>query len=232
MKATKAASGGLVLAAVLGWTWVGYQQVSLAHMREREQRVAERLNPGRDNPRPAADQPPVQPTPAPSTAPLSREERLELMRLRSQVTDLRERQRKQFGLTNELGQLQAQWATVTNLASGLLPAGWVRRKDARLAGFASPQAAFESFLWAVERRDTNALRQAVSRDTWEAVQEQLNAANDSFWREAEHLPGFLFRSASTQPDGRVRLLIDVAPGVSGPPMMMEFREGGWRLAEM
>ena len=91
---------------------------------------------------------------------------LEVLRLRSQVGQLERRKRELAAVTEESKRLQAQLSTkATNVTSGVaLPAGYIRKSEAKYAGFGSPEDSLQSFLWAIEHRDLRTLMQFPGRN--------------------------------------------------------------------
>lgn len=146
---------------------------------------------------------------------LNHEEQLELLRLRGEFARLHQRQR-------ELGPLQAEnkallarvAAAQANAKPGAvaLPPGYLKRQDARFAGFGTPEAALESLFWAVANRDTNTLLHLMPYLT-----NQVNGAEPgqfwtTFWKGAGTLPGFRILKNEPQSDSGVSLTIEMLPG--------------------
>ena len=170
--------------------------------------------------------------PRASSAPLSPAEKLELLRLRSEVTRLRQRQRDLANVQQTHTQLEAQAAARPGGAAAepALPSGYLRRTQAQMVGFGTPASALQSMLWAVEHRDTNVLLQAWSPAMGAHLRSAVASGQDVF-QDVGHIPGFLVRQQTTLPDGSVELQVEFIPGQA--PVKMQFRQqdGQWRMAQ-
>jgi len=222
-------AAAVLTAAALVFTWVVVRQSQRAEALRGTARV--RGEAGQASP-PAPAAPVESNTPAAGakSAPLTPAEKFELMKLRSQVTDLRERLRARAGISNEHAVLQARLTTATNAASGRVPPGWVRRKDARHRGFSRPQDAFETFIWAVETRNTNVLFEAVA-PTMRAHLAQAFQRGDggSPWTEFGQLPGFVIRSIRAEGEGFNVMEAEILPGLPPVPVKARLLDGAWRI---
>lgn len=164
------------------------------------------------------------------SAPLSAQERLELMDLRRRVTELSDAKRRLAGVADEHARLTIQAADAKKLSDRKFPDGWVARSLARNRGFATPQAAFETLVWAIHNRDTNVLFQALVPEIHAQVaQNQERSGLDAFWAESQRIPGFVVRSATPVGDGEQELVVEMAPGVTLPKLRAARVNGGWRL---
>ncbi len=171
---------------------------------------------------------PVSPVSGPGE-PLTAEERVQLMALRSQVTDLRARQRALAGATNGTEALRARLVAVSNYARGSLPAGFVRRTEARNLGQATPEAAVETFFWALEHREAESLIRVMpveNQPTMRRVLEEQGAV--AFFKEMPPLPGFRISGRVATSPEEVSFILETGPGKPWP--IKAFREeGAWRL---
>ena len=170
--------------------------------------------------------------PAASTgagAVLTAEERVELMQLRSRVTDLRARQRALAGLSNETVALQAKLISVSNFARGQMGPGYVRRAAARNRGQATPEAALETFLWAIEHRDVEVLFGLIPTDEAEVMRRMFAAKGaDAIFAGMPPFPGYRVTGRKEAGPDDVTLLTEFGPGK--PPPIRFTREGGiWRM---
>lgn len=159
---------------------------------------------------------------------------LELLRLRSQVGQLERRKRELAGASVEQQRLQAQ---LTNRAPAeaadvRLPPGYIRRAAARNIGQATPDAALETFMWAVHHRDLSVLMQCFDPKHREDIEKSLKQAGseDGFFKGADGLVGGLITTRETQADGSVVLKLQVNPQ-SADTENMRFRlvDGRWCL---
>lgn len=228
MNLHRAGSWGLLVVAVLGGVAVTFQHRELSSLTaEKERRLGqvaqrtEALSAG-------AIVPPANPAP-----PLNASERLELMTLRRQVTELSEVKRRAARVVDENSALRAQSASISNRLASPFPPGWVKRSEARQAGFNTPEAAFESFVWALHHRDTNILFQALVPEMHETL--ARNWASDGpegFWAVASKFPGFLIRKTSKTEEGTAKLEVEIAPGAMVPEVTAKRLNGAWRLRLM
>lgn len=166
-------------------------------------------------------------------APLSASERSELMRLRSQVTELKQRQRTLGSVSNENVQLKAKLGGVTNFLGGRMPAGYTPRKDARRLGAATPEAALETFFWAIEHRDATQLLSLFAEGQRTHMTEQFaRDQGESFFREAgQVMRGWrLAERRDTSGDDTI-FQVEVGPGVT-LPMQLTRVEGRWLIDDL
>ncbi len=170
--------------------------------------------------------------PTASVPPLTPEENLELMRLRNQVSTLRERQRALAGVSNENAALRTQLAQVDNYAAGRLPPGYIRRKDARFVGTASPDTTLESLLWSIEHRDTNRLFELFQPEAAQQLSHEIERnGSEQFFKQAGAIAGARIVSRiETGPDA-MELQVEIIPG-STDPMKLRRIDGGWRLESL
>lgn len=174
---------------------------------------------------------PTAAVPRPSApATLDEGEKLELLRLRGEITRLRERQGELARQDEENAALRGRiTGGSSNPASAGLPSGFVPRAQVPLAGYGTPHAAFQSLLWAVEHRDTNVFFRALtggSRQQMMAMAERGGA--DAFWREVGMIPGYHYVGEKSVDDETAALTIEFLPGE--PTEIIARREAGdWRL---
>ena len=176
---------------------------------------------------------PTVPPAASSLTALSEAEKLELMRLRAEVTRLRQRQRELANVRQENEALRSTFATGGTNASGArftaLP-GWVRRHEAQFLGSATPEAALQSFFWAIEHRDTNVLMQILGEDQAEHISRAIAEEPEEFWAEVAILPGYRLVASEPRSDTEVILKVEILP--TEPPQDMKVSKVGneWRLS--
>lgn len=140
---------------------------------------------------------------------------LELLRLRNQVGQLERRKRELAGAPAEQHRLQVQLANraTTNANSGRLPVGYIRRAEAQNVGRATPEAALETFMWAIEHRDVETLMQCIDPKHREDIEKSLKQAgsDDDFFKGADGLVGGLIKEREVQSDGSVVLKLQINP---------------------
>jgi hypothetical protein len=176
--------------------------------------------------------PPASTRPAPRTE-LTSAEKLEQARLRAQLTRLREQQRALAGAEEENRRLRAELARGgTNRVGGRvpLPPGYVRRSSARMQGFDTPEHALETFLWAIERQDTNSLFAAVAPSETQSLLDLLTSqGTEAFFRELAKVPGFVVLRQDDVGEDQTRLWVEYAPGTAERPWTFQRIDGQWRL---
>lgn len=181
-------------------------------------------------PRSAGQTNPV-PQPPAAARPLTESEKHELLRLRAEVTRLDARRRELASARTENERLQTAHRARnpgTSPAGTALPAGYIRRTEARFQGAATPEAALESLLWAMTQRDTNALARLMPPEWWDHARVELARNPEEFWKQSR-LPGFRVVEV-LQPDvDHAVVKLEILPGK--PPEQMKLtRVGGeWRL---
>lgn len=195
---------GLVCLAALAATMVQRRQTAALQKEQKEWEV--KVEAGRA----ATNQAASAESAAPAASGLSNDELLELMRLRSQVHQLRQRLQELGGVRRENETLRARAAEApTNQpAAGLeFPPGYIRRKDVQFAGFGTPEAALQALLWAANNRDTNVLFRAAP---WLAAEFARDPAD--FWSKAGMIPGFRLVETANRSDSDADLKVEIIPG--------------------
>ena len=156
----------------------------------------------------------------------------ELLRLRSQVTQLADRKRELTGGQVENEHLRAQLAARgTNTPSGQpLPPGYIRKSEAKWVGAKTPENTVQSFLWALQNHDLTNLLQLI---TPEAGQRLMRGAGDSPEKLFEGfgvIPGMRIINPQQMPDGSIRAEAEFMPGVPVPEKIrFQMMEGQWKL---
>lgn len=218
-------NGLLGISCVVAIAAIVNQNRQLQHLR------TEAANMRQTSPMPAPTQAPntsvVLPA-EPSESALRNEEVLELMRLRNEASQLRRRQKELTGVRAENENLRAKLASgQTNQSSNLvpLPPGYIRRRDAQMVGLDTPEAAFQSALWAIANRDTNVLFRVMDgiQSEWERAPDK-----EDFWQKANMIPGFRVTQSEPVSDNEMKLKVEFAPGME---QSMTARKMGteWKL---
>jgi hypothetical protein len=159
---------------------------------------------------------------------------LELLRLRSQVGQLERRKRELAGVSAEHRRLLIELATkpAGSQGSGALPAGYIRRAEAKNLGFNSPENALQSFLWGIEHRDLPTVMQFCGpKEAKEIAARVERDGSDAFWKEAGVVPGLHVTDRKQKDDGTVELTVQIIPNDDTAVSKMVFQqfEGQWRL---
>ncbi len=225
---------GLLSVVCLATLWgVIAQRQRLSAMQREEQRLLAQFT--------AAAQPAAASTAAdtnsnpafgrPAVAPAS----AELLRLRSEVNRLTQRRRELSGVRLENEQLRAQLASRgTNAASGSsLGPGYMRKTQARMVGYNTPEDTIQSFLWAVQNHDLTNLLQAftpVAAQQMQANVQESGRSVEEFFQGTEAFVGLGVRSRQQLPDGSMVVTLEVAPGIPPQDVRFELVNGQWKLA--
>jgi hypothetical protein len=229
-------STGLALVAVLAVVGTGRQRREMRNLRAERDRLQARVESLRAAPPEGQARPTPVTTSGPgfgsgSSTPLSAEERIRLMELRSQVTDLRARRRTLAAVTNETAGLQAKLTSVSNYVLGRTPAGYVRRVDARNLGQATPEAAAQTFFWALEHRNVEALLRLISAGESAALERVMQEKGPGgLFEEAPPFAGFRVAGRREKGPDEVELELEIGPQ---KPWVVTFQreEGVWRMGE-
>lgn len=88
---------------------------------------------------------------------------------------------------------------ISGNSAGPPPPGYVRRSEARNAGTATADASFETLLWAVEHRDTNALFSVTDGPWRDSIVRQLAGSTVEELFKSMPLPG----RSDSGPEGAV-----------------------------
>lgn len=166
---------------------------------------------------------------------MTQAEKLEQARLRAEVGRLKERQRALAGAAEENRRLRASQAKsgphqTTAAAGPPLPAGYLRRAEARLQGYDSPRHTLESFFWAVEQKDTNALFAAVHPEAVERLTAQLERqGTEAGFGEFSRIPGYAVSREEKAGDDETTLWIQFAPDMEPTGLTFQRVDNQWRM---
>ena len=152
----------------------------------------------------------------------------ELLQLRNQVGQLNRQMRELSQVQQEQVRLQEQ----------LRQAGtnkFIRRSQAKRAGYQTPADTMETFLWSIQNRNVEALLECFTPEA--AVAFKQAAANsgrssEDFFREVQALVGMKITNQKTLPDGSIEIEVEMAPGPGIPSakLRLENVNGQWKLA--
>lgn len=226
-------SGLLVLVCVATLWGIWSQQNQLADLRAEGQQIQAQLAGRADS---SASTGVADIGGAGSVAPPTLAVTPELLRLRSEVTRLTERRRELAGVRADNERLRAQLARRgTNGPAGFqLPPGYVRRSEARMVGYSTPDDTLQSLLWAIQNHDlTNAL-QAFAPERTENLRAKAGETPESieeFFSEAAGLVGVrIVNREQDASDGSLTVQVEVVPGEPGPRITFRQINGQWRIA--
>ena len=160
----------------------------------------------------------------------------DLLRLRSEVTRLTERRREMAGEHAENERLRAQVASRgTNGPGGFqLPPGYVRKSEARMMGYSTPDDTLQTLLWAARNHDWTNVLQAFTPEMAEQLRARAGESQQSiedFFRGHFALPGMAVtnRKQDTN-DGLTYLEVEVMPGMEHAEISLKQINGQWKIA--
>jgi hypothetical protein len=116
-----------------------------------------------------------------------------------------------------------------------LPPGYVRKRDARLVGYNTPENTLQSLLWAIQNRDLTNVLQAFTAESVEHFLAQAARSNrpiEDFFRDSAALPGMAIvdRRQDTN-DGFIELEVEWVPGMPHVEIPFQQTNGRWKIAE-
>jgi hypothetical protein len=155
----------------------------------------------------------------------------ELLQLRNQVNQLTQQKRALAGVQKENETLRAKVVERgTNSAVGGLPPGYIRRRDAQWLGMGSPENTLQSFLWAVQNRNADNLLRVFSPESQQSILGQSGWPDKAF-DEMSVMPGLRVVDQEAQPDGSVKVRVEIAPGETNSIQKIRFHQidGEWRM---
>jgi hypothetical protein len=159
----------------------------------------------------------------------------ELLRLRGEVGQLERRKRELGGVRTENATLRAQLAVKGTNAPGsiVLPADYIRKANAKFAGFATPEDTVQSMLWAIHHQDVSTFAQVFSPEAAKKMQAEIErrGSADEFFKGAEALPGLRIIGKEAEPDGITVLRVEILPGDESHLQKIRFKQfdGHWKL---
>jgi hypothetical protein len=150
----------------------------------------------------------------------------ELLRLRNQVSQLNARLRELGSVIQEHGQLRGDLLKrATN--------SFIRRSEAQRVGYNTPSDTIQTFLWALQQRDLEAVLQCFTPEAADGVRQaagQGGRSPDDFFREAQAIIGLTVTRQDTLSDGSVQIEA-AAPGIEHSlPLRLNNIAGQWKLA--
>ena len=220
---------GLMTLVCLGAAWaVIAQRQELGHLRVERQAQLAALSQD-TTPLASSEAKPAESVSAPPQG-----DTAELLQLRSEVTRLTQRRQSLANVKAENEQLRMKLAVrATNAAPGtLLPPGFIRKSQAQMVGYNSPQATLQSLLWGMQHHDFNSVVQAFTPEAAQNMQAQYQQAGRSdFFREASALVGMALVEQKQLPDGSIEAKVQFGPS-DAIPQSVVFRlvNGQWKVA--
>lgn len=158
----------------------------------------------------------------------------ELLELRSRVTTLMRRERELAGVRTESEQLRAKLAARgTNPPTPpALPKGYILGSKVQFRGYATPEAAVESYIWALRTGIIANYLQALSP---KAKQEFLQAAQTSsrfaenLLQDAKYVPGLRIIASQIRNDGTADVRVETIPGLDPWQLRLRQVNGQWKM---
>jgi len=160
----------------------------------------------------------------------------ELLRLRSDVTRLTAKKRELAGVAEEGERLRTQLAaSQTNVPKeNRLPPGYIRKAEAKMMGYSTPENTLQSLLWALQRHDAESLLRAFTPSVAQGLSsriQQSNEAAEAFFKEADPMPGMAIQGRDNLSDGSVELHVTFGPGTPPQKIRLQVVNGEWKLSE-
>ena len=210
---------GLVLLTIVGSSAVTQRRRILELRQQMERQVALARSASVVVPDPAA---------AVQVVPLTEAEKLELLRLRSEVARLR-----QAAKTPNTGIRSGSVGRTDEVTVFRRPKGYQMAAQTHFAGFDTPENTLESFLWALRNRDTNRMFEALTAESGQIISAGLTQAEngDPIEQIVKMIPGFRIRSADAISDHHVELEVQIDPRSETRTEKMSFDrvDGLWKL---
>ena len=159
----------------------------------------------------------------------------ELLRLRGEVGQLERRKRELSGARTENERLRTQLATKsTNAPGGIaLPAGYMRKADAKLAGFNTPEDTIQTMLWAIQNRDAATFVQVFNPEMAQQMEHEIQrrGSAEEFFKEASVMPGLRIIGKESETADTVTLTVEMIPGDEIQSQKIHFKQfdGQWKM---
>ena len=160
----------------------------------------------------------------------------DLLRLRNEVTRLTQRRRELASERAENERLRAQVASRgTNGPGGFqLPPGYVRKSEARMMGYNTPDDTLQTLLWATRNHDWTNVLQAFAPERAKELRGEFGESGQSIERVLDNAAGFFgMRIVERKPGGKdgssIVAEVEVVPGVPGPTVGFRQINGQWKI---
>jgi hypothetical protein len=177
---------------------------------------------------------PVAAASPPDIKPSSYSPLMELLKLRAEVSRLESRKRELAQVRAENERLRVQLASRGTNAPGAvaLPTGYIRKSEAKLVGYATPEDTIQSFLWAIHNRNASSFLGAFGPEAAKQFEAQMQSpsSTEAFFKEADSLPGMHVIGKEAGDDSEVVLIVEIMPG-DKPQPRIRFKqfEGQWKM---
>lgn len=159
----------------------------------------------------------------------------ELLHLRGEIGQLERRKRELAGARLENERLRVQFASKGTNAPGAiaLPAGYIKKSDAKYAGYSTPEDTIQTMLWAIRDRNTTHFLQAFNPEMAKQLEAEMQrrGSPEEFFKEADAMPGLRVTGKEVGVDDTMVLIIEMLPGDEATSQKMRFKQfgGEWKL---
>ena len=155
----------------------------------------------------------------------------EVLQLRNQVGQLRRRRDELLPVRAEHDRLVLELAARGTNASGL-PRNFIRKSEARLVGYSSPEATLQSFLYAIRNRDLTNFFQAFTPEGVSRLKSQGLESPDrleKLFDESQDLIGLSILDREQRQQDLIAANVQILPGL--PPTQILFRlvNSQWKM---
>ena len=210
---------GLSLAACVAMlSAVALQRRQVLNLRaEQQQKLADATAPAE-----AITAPPVTPSPSVSR---------ELLQLRNQVGQLRRRRDELLPVRVEHERLVLELAGRGTNDSGL-PRNFIRKSEARLVGYNSPEATLQSLLYAVRNRDLTNFFQAFTPEAVSRLKSQGWESPErvqEFFEEGQALIGLSILNREQSKQDIITANVQMLPGLPPSPILFRLVNSQWKM---
>ena len=154
----------------------------------------------------------------------------EVLQLRNQVGQLRRRRDELLPVRAEHDRLVLELAARGTNASGL-PRNFIRKSEARLVGYSSPEATLQSFLYAIRNRDLTNFFQAFTPEGVSQLKSQGLESPDRLQKlfdESQDLIGLSILDQKRQQD-LISANVQILPGVPPTPILFRLVNSQWKM---
>jgi hypothetical protein len=161
---------------------------------------------------------------ATSTEPVPRE----LLQLRNQVGQLRRERDELKSARSEHERLTAE-LTARGTNTVALPQNYIRKSEARLVGYNSPEDTLQSFLCAVRNGDITNFFQAFTPQVSSQWQRESRQALDKFFERTRPLIGLRIVNEEDRSATHVRVTVEILPGLPPEQMVFQLIGSQWKM---
>jgi len=157
----------------------------------------------------------------------------ELLQLRNQAGQLRRQRDELLPLRAEHQALLEQLAARgTNSA---LPANYVRKSEARLVGYKSPEETLQSFLYSIRMRDVGSLSEAFTPETAARMKSQVPSGPKSLEKlleDAQPMLGLSIISQKQIEENALLVEAQMLPGLPTMKFLFRLTHDQWKIESL